>query len=89
MHALSTGVASGWMAYPVVDQSNRGVAIYWLDIARVRRISASYNRGKSYLFNDDLSASEAVERGQLRNRPLRNRGRILDTRAFTVSNPRN
>ena len=41
MDTLSTGVASGWMAYPVVNQSTRGVAIYLLDILSVRRITVS------------------------------------------------
>jgi hypothetical protein len=55
MLALSTSAASGWMAYPVVNQSNRGVAIYLLDILSVRRIRVSYVRGRGYLVQRGLT----------------------------------
>src|ERR1019366_9158298 len=55
MLALSTSAASGWMGYPVVNQSNRGVAIYLLDILSVRRIRVSYVRGRGYLVERGLT----------------------------------
>ena len=72
MLALSTSAASGWMAYPVVNQSNRGVAIYLLDILSVRRIRVSYVRGEVTWFNEDLPSGEVAKRGKLPSRPFSN-----------------
>jgi hypothetical protein len=37
IHALSTSGMHGWMAYPIANQSSRGISIYMLDIANVCR----------------------------------------------------
>jgi hypothetical protein len=49
------------MAYPVVNQSNRGVAIYLLDILSVRRIRVSYVRGEVTWLNEDLPSGEVAK----------------------------
>jgi len=43
------------MAYPVVNQSNRGLAIYLLDILSLRRVRVSYVRGRGYLVERGLT----------------------------------
>src|ERR1019366_3686875 len=72
MLALSTSAASGWTAYPVLNQSNRGVAIYLLDILSVRRIRVSYVRGEVTWLNEDLPSGAVAEGRKLPSRPLRN-----------------
>ena len=54
IHGLSTVGENAWTAYPIANHSNRGVAIYLLDIVMVSK-RASYVREESYLCNGDFS----------------------------------